>query len=293
MKSFSSILKTAVLIPFILLISITASGQKINVMTYNIRYDNPGDGANNWDNRKKDVVKLIRKYTPVIFSIQEGLQNQVTYIDSCFKNYTYIGVGRTDGYQKGEYSAIFYDTTLYSVLDHSTFWLSKTSDTVSIGWDAVLERICTYGLFMQKETGKQFWVFNTHFDHIGESARKHSAKLIINKIIDLNNQDLPLVLTGDLNAEPGSRAIKILEKYLQRADLISEAKPQGPSATFTGFESGTLPEKHIDYIFVSNFLVLNYAHITDKRKDDLFISDHLPVLAEVRFYNDSDESHEK
>jgi len=293
MTSFNVTLKTTVLISFVLLFSLNASGQKINVMTYNIRYDNPGDGVNNWDNRKKDVVELIGKYTPVIFCIQEGLQNQVRYIDSCFENYSYIGVGREDGHQKGEYSAIFYDTTMFSVLNNSTFWLSKTSDTVSVSWDAALERICTFSLFLQNETGKQFWVFNTHFDHIGKSARKHSAKLIKNKITELNNQDLPVILTGDLNTKPGSRPIRILEKKLQRADQISEAKPRGPSGTFTGFESGSLPGEHIDYIFVSNFLVSNYTHISDKKKDNLFISDHLPVLVEVRFYNDSDESQEK
>lgn len=274
---------TTVLITVIFFLGFNLTGQTFSIMTYNIRYDNPGDGINNWDNRKKDVVELIRKYKPEIFGIQEGLHNQVQYLDSCLENYSFIGVGREDGLQKGEYSAIFYDTTLFSVRDQSTFWLSKTSDTVSVGWDAALERICSYGLFEQKETGKQFWVFNTHFDHIGKRARRQSARLIIKKIHELNRQNLPLILTGDLNTEPWSKPIRILEKHLQRADQISKTKPCGPAGTFTGFEPDALPGEHIDYIFVSEFLVLDYLHISDKRKDDLFISDHLPVMAEVRF----------
>lgn len=252
-------------------------------MTYNIRYDNPNDGENSWNLRKSSVVDLIDKYRPDILGIQEGLSNQVHYLDSCLVNFTYIGVGREDGKQKGEFSAIFYDSTIFRVLTSSTFWLSKTINTVSVGWDAALERICTYGLFEHKSSGKKIWIFNTHFDHIGKRARKNSAKLIINKIKDLNTENYPVILTGDLNTKPGSKPIIILDDYLTRVSVASKKPLNGPTGTFTGFEKEYPLNESIDYIFESNLKVQSCIHIADRRPNQLFISDHLPVMATFDF----------
>jgi hypothetical protein len=99
-------------------------------------------------------------------------------MDSVLTKYDFIGVGREDGIKKGEFCAIYYESDAYNVIESSTFWLSDTPENVSIGWDAALERICTYGLFEHTINKKQIWVFNTHFDHMGEIARIKSSELI-------------------------------------------------------------------------------------------------------------------
>jgi hypothetical protein len=106
-------------------------------MSYNIRYDNTWDVENSWRIRRNKVSQILIQYAPSIIGIQEGLLNQVQYIDSCLINYEYVGIGRDDGKEKGEFCAIYYDTTRYALLKHSTFWLSETPDTISVGWDAV------------------------------------------------------------------------------------------------------------------------------------------------------------
>ena len=121
------------------------------------------------------------------------MHHQVEYLAKNLSNYEYIGVGRDDGKQKGEYTALFFDKTKFSVLEESTFWLSDKSDMISVGWDASMERICTYGLFEHNATGKSIWVFNTHFDHIGVIAREKSAELIISKIKGLNQEKVPTI----------------------------------------------------------------------------------------------------
>jgi hypothetical protein len=146
---------------FLLLILIFGSNipifsQSTKIMSYNIRYDNPNDSVNKWDNRKSDVLSIIEKYQPEILGIQEGLYHQVKYIDSCLTAYKFIGVGRADGKLKGEFSPIFYDVTKFSVIESSTFWLSDQSDLISVGWDAALERICTYGLFEHNDSKHQY-----------------------------------------------------------------------------------------------------------------------------------------
>ena len=248
------------------------------ILSYNIKYDNKWDKENNWSLRKKRLFHLLRDYNPSIIGIQEGLIHQVKYIDSSLEKYKYIGVGRDDGKTKGEFCAIYFDTTFYEILEHSTFWLSETPDLVSVGWDAALERVCTYGLFVSIYSGEKFWVFNTHFDHIGTVARKKSSELILNKIKEINENSLPVVLMGDFNSIPNSEPIKIIEQYMMNGLRISSKHLQGPQGTFNGFDLSNPISKRIDYIFTKNFQVFYYQHIDDRLENNNHISDHLPVM---------------
>jgi len=277
-----------VILPIVLLIFIFFSGVKVfsqpfKVMTYNIRLALASDKENRWENRKASMVELIKHYQPEIFGIQEGLYRQVHYLDSSLTSYHYTGVGRDDGRTEGEYSAIFYDTTKFKLLDHGTFWLSEHPEKVSMGWDAAYIRICSWGLFEDIQNGKKFRMFNTHFDNEGVVARKEAARLILHKIDSLNQNHLPVILTGDLNSVPDSEPVKILKSKLTDALSISIQTPYGPTGTFTGFNPDKVIDNRIDYIFVDGFNVMSYTHIDDRRKDNYFVSDHLPVMAELGF----------
>ena len=239
-------------------------GDTHSILTYNIKYDNVLEKENNWSQRKKRLVHLLKDYNSSIIGIQEGLLHQVKYIDSSLAKYKYIGIGRDDGETKGEFCAIYFDTTFYKILDYSTIWLSETPEMVSVGWDAALERICTYGLFSSKHSGEKFWVFNTHFDHIGTIARKKSSELILNKIKEINKNSLPVVLMGDFNSIPDSGPIKILKQDMIDGLRISSKNLQGPQGTFNGFDVNNPISKRIDYIFTKNFQVLSYHHIDDR-----------------------------
>ena len=258
------------------------SGQTTSIMTFNIRYDNPKDNENSWNKRKNEVINLIEYYHPDFLGIQEGLHNQIDYIQKNTSNYDYIGIGRDDGNKKGEYSAIYYDSTKFKLITQKTFWLSNSPDTISIGWDASMERICTYGKFKDKITNDSIHIFNTHFDHIGIEARKMSAKLILTKIIDYKLSEANVVVMGDLNSVPTSDPITILRKELDFGFEVSENKFYGPEGTFNGFENTLEIKNRIDYIFTKNLKILSYRHIDDKRLNNLCISDHLPVLIEIK-----------
>jgi endonuclease/exonuclease/phosphatase family metal-dependent hydrolase len=253
-------------------------------MTYNIRYDNPADGNNSWSFRKESLVIQIEKSNPAIFGIQEGLHHQVLYIDSCLTKFSYVGVGRNDGKTKGEYSAIFYDTTQFSVIETSTFWLSKTPNKVSVGWNASMERICTYALLQHKNNGKRILVYNTHFDHIGVKARKNSAKLLVSKISEPQNAGIPVVLMGDFNDVPFSEPIKQIKKEMKDADSICTIRNSGPKGSFNAFDNEMPIEEKIDFIFVKNLEVISCQHINEMSPDGFFISDHLPVVVCVKMF---------
>lgn len=274
------LIKTYTLSIFLLFSGLLFS-QEFNLMTFNLRYDNPDDNEDNWHHRKEKATELIKNYEPAIFGIQEGLFHQVTYIDSSLTNYKYIGVGRDDAKEKGEFSAIFYDTTKFNLEEENTFWLSESPDTISVGWDASMERICTYGLFKSKVSDNQIWIFNTHFDHRGEEARKNSAKLILEKIEDLNSDNLPIALMGDFNSLPTDPPIVIIKEKLMDGQLISENPFYGPIATFNGFSDKTAVNR-IDYIFTDNLKVLRYIHIDDRLNNNRHTSDHFPVLTKLQ-----------
>lgn len=255
--------------------------QPARLLSLNIRYDNPGDMENAWEHRKNKMIDLFVHYEPALIGIQEGLLHQVEFINESLPEYKYIGVGREDGMLRGEFCALYYDTTRLMLIRDSTFWLSETPEKVSRGWDAALERICTYGIFKFRGSKKRIWVLNTHFDHRGANAREKSAELLIGHIRRINPEGLPLVLMGDLNATPEEKPIQVLRSELQDAKEISVKAFYGPPGTFVGF-SDTIMDRRIDYFFVHNLKVLKYSHLDDRRDNNLHISDHLPVLIAIK-----------
>lgn len=263
----------------VLLLSGLSYCQTLKVMTYNIRLDLASDGENRWDNRKEMLVGQVLFYEPDFMGVQEALYNQMDYLDKNLPACDFIGVGRDDGKQQGEYSAIFYNKAKFDVLEHHTFWLSETPDKPSKGWDAAYNRVCTYGLFRDKETKQKLWVFNTHFDHVGNVARVESAKLILKKIKEVNKQNLSVVLTGDFNLEEGSESIKLISAEMNDAKK-SAKQVFGPMGTFNAFEFSKPVTKRIDYIFTKGITVTNYAVLSDSDYCR-YPSDHLPVYAEA------------
>ncbi|MBZ9730169.1 endonuclease/exonuclease/phosphatase family protein [Salegentibacter sp. JZCK2] len=257
--------------------------QEVKVMSYNIKFANETDGANSWSKRKDHITNQIKFYEPEIFGVQEALLSQLKHFKAEVDNYKYVGVGRDDGKEAGEFSAIFYNSEEFEVLEENTFWLSETPEKISVGWDAAMERVCTYAKFKEKNSGKTFWVFNTHFDHVGVKARENSAKLIWEKISELNNENLPVILMGDLNLEPETSAIQFLAKKMNDSKTIAKLD-FGPEGTFNGYNFKESVTRRIDYIFTSkgDIEVKKYAILSDS-KDLRYPSDHLPVFINIEF----------
>ena len=254
----------------------------LEVVSYNIRYDNSQDGENQWDIRKETLASYLLKSSPDIIGMQEVLNNQLADLSNLLKEYKYVGVGREDGKTKGEYSPIFYRKSKLKVLMSSTFWLSETPQKISVGWDAALERICTYALFIDRKSKKHFWVFNTHFDHLGQKARSESVNLILEQISILNVNDYPILITGDLNLTPETLPIKKFQSNLN--DVLSDLNLNDPKyGTFNGFDITKDANRRIDYIFQKGFRVLSAEHLWIITPKGLWASDHHPVYLKCSF----------
>lgn len=264
----------------------TSEGQVLRVMSFNIRYDEPRDGVNAWPNRKEKVADVIRFHKADTVGVQEALLSQLKDLETLLPDFAWCGVGRTDGKEAGEYSAIIYRKSRLQLITNGTFWLSETPDRPgSMGWDAAFPRIVTWARFRDRRTKRVFIHFNTHFDHRGDKARTESAKLIIKKLGELAGK-LPFVLTGDLNVREDSAAYKTLLEGSDSVKIVdakyaSVNRHFGGNSTFSAFKE-LEPNNKIDYIFVREGMkVLEHGILSDKW-DGLWASDHLPVLAEIQ-----------
>lgn len=255
---------------------------EIKVMSYNIRLDVASDGENRWDARKDKVAGLMNYYEADFIGGQEVQHHQLKYLSEKLNGYSYIGVGRDDGKEEGEYSCIFYRKDKFTLIRQSTFWLSPSPDSVSFGWDAACRRVCTYGLFKSKKTKQFFWVFNTHLDHMGKTARLESVKLIIKKITELNTNNYPVILSGDFNSRPEDEPSQYVMANMQNSRSISQ-QVYGSADTWNAFKFNEKPNGCIDYIFLSHYnyiTVSKFATLTDSY-DMKYPSDHFPILATI------------
>lgn len=261
------------------------------VMTFNIRYSTLSDSLNSWDNRKASVIQLVLDNEVDILGVQEALHSQVIDLEEGLQGYEWMGVGRDDGIEQGEYCPIFYNKNKFSEVGSGYFWLSESPmEAGSKGWDAACTRIATWAKLRDNRNGRVIFVLNTHFDHVGEQARRESAKLLLQKInVYTKKNKFPIIVTGDFNSTPNGDAIQILKNRNNPQSLTDARdvtlKTSGPNWTFHGF--GKVPaEKRplIDYVFVKNKIsVLDYQVIEGKLPNNKWLSDHCSVLVTVEY----------
>lgn len=267
----------------------TTDSTNLNWATFNIRYDNPQDGMNNWKYRKDSVASFIKHQELDIIGMQEVLDNQLNDLKDRLPEYDVVGVGREDGAKKGEYAPLFIKKSKFEIMDSNTFWLSQYPDSVGfIGWDGACTRIATWAKLKDKNNGKIFMAVNTHFDHVGVEARKNAALLIIEKIKEIVG-DKPAVLTGDFNVNSSSDAYTtITTNAFVLKDAYTEAvEKSGVNYTFHDF--GRIPQNEcemIDFIFVTPQIKVNSIYIPqepEEEKDAVFMSDHNPEIVNIEF----------
>ena len=260
----------------------------LRVMSFNIRMDTPADGPNAWPLRKDIAAGTIGFHRPDVAGLQEVLVSQLRDLEALLPEYGWVGVGRDDGREAGEFNPVFYLEDRFRPLETSTFWLSETPGRPGVkGWDAACARVVTWVRLRDDWGGGVFVVFNTHFDHVGETARRESAALVLAEMGRIAGND-PVVLTGDLNCTREDAAYGTLLSGAGGAPLLRDAReaslrpPYGPAHSFSGFRAEARSALPIDHIFVSSSLEVTRAGILPGSWDGRFVSDHNPVLAEIR-----------
>ena len=266
-------------------VAFTACGSatSLSVMTFNMRYDNPEDGQNNWRFRRERIAGVIKAQEVDVLGTQELLSNQFNDLSGLLTGYQGGCVGRLDGAESGEYCAVFFRKDRFTLLDSGTFWLSETPEVVgSLGWDGACERIATWVVLRDRD-GRELFFIDTHLDHVGQVARDEGVSLLMKRIETLSG-GRPVILTGDFNSEPGSSVVAHVQKdgVLRDAKAIA-AQRSGTDWSFSDF--GQIPEAErplLDYIFVSGDIEAVRYEVLPDTFDGGYVSDHAPVMAVVK-----------
>lgn len=259
----------------------TGETADVTVMSFNVYI--AGIGKKSPENRGALVAKTLRAEMPDSFGLQEADKAWVDRVSAAMPEYAWVGVGRDDGAEGGEYSPVFYLKDKYALVDSGTFWLSETPDTPSKGWDAMYNRICTWAILENKESGEKYAHFNAHMDHIGSLSRANGAKLIAEKAGAL---DMPVVISGDFNADEGTAPYNtmIQNGFMDTKYAAEDTMSMG---TYHNFGMKNVTKKGaspIDFIFTTygKAKVDSYKVLGDK-VDGEYSSDHYPVVAKIRF----------
>jgi endonuclease/exonuclease/phosphatase family metal-dependent hydrolase len=262
-----------------------AAADSLEVMTWNIRYDNPKDGINAWPNRKDWVAEIITGRKLDVAGFQEVLVGQFEDLKARLPEMDAYGIGRNDGKAAGEFAPIFFRKNRFRIIDQSTIWLSPTPDKAgSKGWDAALPRIASWVKLEDRQSKGTFVVINTHFDHRGDQAQVESARMLVALVRNCFS-DSAVILTGDFNSRPLSRPYQVLTEadgQTPPAFFDSYAhslrKPEGPISTMNGFRA-IAANRRIDFIFTTKTVKTQAVRILDDQRAGRFPSDHLPVVA--------------
>lgn len=286
----------ALLLLFSCLLSLVGSAQELTVASYNIRYKNTTDSicGNGWHRRCQSICNQIIWERPDIFGTQEVLHPQLLDLEKGLPAYRWIGVGRDDGKEDGEYAAIFYNPQRVELVEKGHFWLNETPDKPVLGWDAACVRICTWGHFRDLQSKRDFYFLNLHMDHIGKKARSESAKLVMERITAMTDGGKKLaVLTGDFNVSQSDVLYTLFTESGVLKDCYTSTKERfAENGTYNGFDYHFHTTERIDHIFVTPATSVEaYAILTDGRwQKDMNgvmsrrnISDHYPVFARIKF----------
>ena len=264
-----------------------APREPMTVMTFNIRYGTAKDGENEWSARREMLFDVVRSTNPDLLGLQEALDFQIDEIVAAVPGYAVVGVGRDDGAEKGEYSAILFRKDRFHVAEAGTFWFSDTPSVIaSKSWGNQITRICTWARLIDRD-GRGFYHFNLHLDHQSQPSRERSTVLLRGRI-DTRAVPDPVIVTGDFNVGEANPALATLTvpggngapAFLDTFRVLhADVKDAG---TFSGFKFGTGGPDKIDYVLVQPGTEVMSAEIVRYSRNNRYPSDHFPVISRVR-----------
>ncbi|HPO17244.1 MAG TPA: endonuclease/exonuclease/phosphatase family protein [Candidatus Hydrogenedentes bacterium] len=259
---------------------INAEENLLNVMSFNLRHGLAKDGDNSWPHRRNLLVEAIKHCNPDVLGTQECRDMQAAYLEANLPDYRWIGIGRDPG-GAGEMTAVFYKKNILLPMASGHFWLSETPEVPSSkSWDTSLTRMCTWVRFQHIPSGRFFFYMNTHFDHVGEQARIHSAELLVKQALVMAG-GLPVLITGDFNAEgETSRPWAVFHEEGFQDAWLTAPERKGPKTTCCGFNA---PDPNstarIDWILSKGGLTAQRVETVVFTKKGRYPSDHFPVVA--------------
>lgn len=251
---------------------------QIKIISANIRFENANDGTNCWSNRLPLLQKVFTEFSPHILATQEGREQQIKSLAAALP--LKLVEHHREWIAERMYPCLYVNEEFVNVLNSGDIWLSETPHVKgSVSFKSAFPRLCTWMHIFHYESKQEYIVINTHLDHILEETRCEQINVLIKEINLINHKNLPLILIGDFNDSPYGHVRKIIDQKLFLKDPWQE-KQRPEETTHHAFRGEKAAGgERIDWILVSNeFEVLDIK--LDKRSfNDIYPSDHYPLLA--------------
>jgi endonuclease/exonuclease/phosphatase family metal-dependent hydrolase len=252
---------------------------QLKIISSNIRYDNPEDGEHSWENRKPLLLKIFHDFNPDILGTQEGRELQ---IKNLARSLSLKLVDRHRQWiQERMYPCLFINEDKIQVHKSGDIWLSETPEiSGSKSFKSSFPRLCTWMHITHIKSHQDYFVINTHLDHVLEETRIQQVNVLINEIQKMNKLQLPIILLGDFNDSPKGAIRKTLIERLNLFDpWIKLGQPEETS--HHGFRGSNETGDRIDWILIPHSFVIEEIQLEKRSFNDVFPSDHYPLLATV------------
>ena len=268
----------------------SASAQvPLDVMTFNIRTANGRDGDNAWPHRKELVLDTIERFAPQVVGLQEALDEQIEYLDAMLSDYRWLGIDRglNGGVGLSEATPIFYRHAELSPIESGNFWLTSTPDTPPVRRDGGRRRrgggrIVTWARFYHRETGRQIYVFNTHFTLRRGQRQLDSADLVATRVAALPAGTAVIVMGDFNNSAEDSETWRVATARGLRDAWVVADETRGPTMTYGAFR----PPRdgftaRVDWILVGGPVDVRWVETVLYNDHGRYPSDHYPVAASL------------
>lgn len=255
------------------------SADTIRIMSFNVRCADDAFGS--VKGRSQLICAALEQYAPDSFGVQEATQEWLDILSENLEDYACVSQMR-DGKKSSEASAVFYLKDKYTLVDSGTIWLSDTPDEFASKFTlSFCPRIATWVILQDKSTGEIYTHINTHLDHVLESVRVDQIKVLKVKIEELKAKGYPVVCTGDFNTKEGADAYNEMKGCLLDSKYLAKNSDDG--ATYINYGQNIFETKPIDFIFVSEGTEVETYKIIDEKINDMYLSDHAALCADVKF----------
>ena len=254
----------------------------LKLISSNIRYENAHDGIHSWENRRPLLQKIISDFHPDILATQEGREKQIKSLALNLE--LKLIESHRQWLEDRMYPCLYVNEEQIKVNRSGDIWLSETPKTPgSFSFKSTFPRLCTWMQVTHLINNQDYFIVNTHLDHILEETRLEQIKVLINEVENLNRENLPLILMGDFNDTPTSNVRKSILNSLNLKDpWIEEGFPEETS--HHGFKEKTEQKEEgdrIDWILVPQAFAVEEIYLEKTSFNGIFPSDHYPLLATV------------
>lgn len=251
----------------------------LKIITSNIRYENPQDGNHSWDNRRPLLQKIITGFHPDILGTQEGREMQIKSLAK------HLPLKLVESHRNWitdrMYPCLYINEEQIKLGNSGDIWLSETPEiSGSKSFKSAFPRLCTWMQVTHLINNQDYFVVNTHLDHVLEETRINQVNVLITEVQKINKEKLPLILMGDFNDSPNSAIRKLITEKLSLKDpWIEMGLPEETS--HHGFTGVAANGDRIDWILVPEAFAVEEIQLEKNSFENIFPSDHYPLLATV------------